>query len=273
VIEADAELNAQHMVYPGSCTIAIMFHNLKEPFSDIKVREAFAYALDRDAWVKDVEAGLASPTLTWIPKGYPGYKEGETRWGFDPEKAVQALAESSYGGPDALNAMGLEITFSDSPRNRVRHEWIAQQYKNVLGVDMKLNPVESTTYTALTKDIETTPLIYRLGWCADYPDPQNWLSVYWKTGGFGERIGYSNPAFDELTNQADVELDPAKRADLYQQAQDLFMDDAAVAMMYNTINHYLVKPWVKNIQTTPQDSAWPGDVNPGGIDIDTSMLP
>jgi oligopeptide transport system substrate-binding protein len=272
-IESDPALAAEHMVYPGSCTIAVMFHQLKEPFNDKKVREAFAYALDREAWVTDVDAGLSAPTLTWIPAGYPGYKEGETRWGYDPEAALQAISESSYGSVAALPP--IEVTFGDSPRNRVRHEWLVAKWQEVFGPDLKitLNPVESTTYTELTKSIDTSPLMFRLGWCADYPDPQNWLSVYWKTGGFGERIGYSNPAFDELVNAADVELDPTKRAELYQQAQDLFMDDAAVAMMYNTINHYLVKPWVKGIKTTPQDSAWPGDIDPVNITIDTSMMP
>ena len=272
-INADPALSAEHLVYPGSCTIAVMFHQLKEPFNDKKVREAFAYALDREAWVKDVDGGLSSPTLTWIPKGYPGYKDGETRWGYDPDAARQAIAESSYGSVAALPPM--EVTFSDSPRNRTRHEWLVAKWQEVFGPDLKitLNPVESTTYTALTKDIATAPLVFRLGWCADYPDPQNWLSVYWKTGGFGERIGYSNPEFDKLVDAADVELDPAKRAELYQQAQDLFMDDAAVAMMYNTINHYLVKPWVKGIKTTPQDSAWPGDIDPINITIDTSLMP
>ncbi|MFN8403818.1 MAG: peptide ABC transporter substrate-binding protein [Anaerolineales bacterium] len=272
-INADPALSAEHLVYPGSCTIAVMFHQLKEPFNDKKVREAFAYALDREAWVKDVDGGLSSPTLTWIPKGYPGYKDGETRWGYDPDAARQAIAESSYGSVAALPP--IEVTFSDSPRNRTRHEWLVAKWQEVFGPDLKitLNPVESTTYTALTKDIATAPLVFRLGWCADYPDPQNWLSVYWKTGGFGERIGYSNPEFDKLVDAADVELDPAKRAELYQQAQDLFMDDAAVAMMYNTINHYLVKPWVKGIKTTPQDSAWPGDIDPINITIDTSLMP
>jgi oligopeptide transport system substrate-binding protein len=272
-IESDPDLKAQHVVYAGSCTIAIMFHQLKEPFNDQKVREAFAYALDRDAWVEDVDAGLSIPTLTWIPPGYPGYQDGETRWGYDPAKALEAIAASSYGSVEALPE--IEVTFGDSARNRVRHEWMVAKWKEVFGEGLKitLNPVESTTYTALTKDIETAPLVFRLGWCADYPDPQNWLSVYWKTGGFGERIGYSNPEFDALVNAADVEIDPAKRADLYKQAQDLLVAGAPVAFMYNTKNHFLVKPWVKGIETTPQDNAYPGDMDPLLITIDSSMMP
>jgi len=272
-IEADPELKAQSVVYAGSCTIAIMFHQLKAPFDDQKVREAFAYALDRDAWAADVDAGLSIPTLTWIPPGYPGFKEGETRWGYDPEKARQAITESSYGSVEALPE--IDVTFGDSARNRVRHEWLVAKWKEVFGegLKVKLNPVEPTTYTALTKDIETSPMVYRLGWCADYPDPQNWLSVYWKTGGFGERIGYSNPEFDALVNAADVELDPAKRADLYQQAQDLLVEGAPVAFMYNTKNTYLVKPWVKGWMQSPQDSAYPGDMEPTSIYIDVASIP
>jgi oligopeptide transport system substrate-binding protein len=248
-----------------------MFHQQKEPFTDPKVREAFTYAFDRETWVRDVLKNVGAPTLTWIPKGYPGYKEGETRWSFDPEKAKAALAASSYGSVDKLPP--IELTFSDSPRNRTRYEWLAAKWKEVLGVDVKLNPVEPTTYTALTKDVKTAPMAYILGWCADYPDPQNWLSVYWKTGGFGQRIAYSNQAFDDLVNQADVELDPAKRADLYQQSQDVLLDSIPGGFIWNSINSWLVKPWVKGVVTTPQDSDWAGSINPEGITIDTSMMP
>jgi len=257
--------------YPGSCTFAVMFHQLKEPFTDPKVRMAFAYALDRDAWVADVLRGLGSPTLTWIPPGYPGYDAKENRWGYDPEKAKQMLAESSYGSVDKLPP--ITATFGDTPRNRTRWEWLAAKWKEVLGVDIKLDPVEATTFTALTKDINTAPQMFILGWCADYPDPQNWLSVYWKTGGFGERIGYSNPDLDKLLDEADVTLDPTKRMALYDQAQRLLTDGIPVAYMWNNLNTYLVKPWVKDIVTTPQDSAWPGSVLPLTIDIDTAAKP
>lgn len=270
-VKADAELNKEAMIYPGSCTFAVMFHQLKEPFTDAKVREAFTKSLDRDAWVADVLKGLGSPTLTWIPPGYPGYQEGETRGAFDPEAAKAALAASTYGSAAGLPEV--VDTFSDTPRNRTRNEFLVNQWKANLGVDVKLNPVESTTYTALTKDVETAPQMFILGWCADYPDPQNWLSVYWKSLGFAERIGYSNPDLDAILNEADTTTDPAKRAELYQKAQDLLVAGGPVAFMWNNVNSYLVKPWVTGLQTTPQDSGWAGAQVPTSIDIDTSKLP
>lgn len=270
-VMADATLSKEANIYPGSCTYALMFHQQKEPFTDQKVREAFSMALDREAWVKDVLKGLGSPTLTWIPPGYPGYQEGETRWGFDAEGAKKAIAESSYGSVDKLPK--ITATFSDTPRNRLRYEWMVAKWKEVLGIEVELNPVEATTYTALTKDITTAPQMYVLGWCADYPDPQNWLSVYWKTGGFGQRIAYSNPDFDALVNEADTTTDPAKRSDLYTQAQDLLVEGAPVAFFWNNVNTYLIKPWVKGIVLTPQDAGWAGNVSPLTIDIDTTMMP
>lgn len=268
VVQADPVLSAEANIYPGSCTQAVMFHQLKEPFTDPKVREAFAYALDRDAWVADVLRGLGSPTLTWIPPGFPGYDAEESRWGFDPDAALAAIAASSYGSVE--NLPPITATFGDTPRNRTRWEWLAAKWKEVLGVDIALDPVESTTFTALTKDINTAPQMFILGWCADYPDEQNWLSVYWKTGAFGERIGYSNPDLDAMLEQADTELDPATRAGLYADAQRLLTDGVPVAFMWNNVNSYLVKPWVSGIVKTPQDSGWPGDIAPWTIDIDTA---
>lgn len=272
VIKKDPTLSKELKTYPGSCTFAVMFHQLKEPFTDPKVRQAFAQAFDREAWVRDVLKGLGSPTLTWIPPGFPGYDPEEKRWGYDPAAAKKALSESKYGSADKLPP--IKLTFSDSPRNRTRYEWLAAKWKEVLGVNITLDPVEATTYTALTKDIKTAPLAFILGWCADYPDPQNWLSVYWKTGAFGERIGYSNKEFDKLVDQADVELDPAKRMDLYMKAQRLLIDGVPVAFAWNNVNNYLVKPWVKGIVTTPQDSEWPGAIaSLTTVDIDTALLP
>ena len=259
VIQNDPELSKEYVVYPGSCTFAVMFHQQKPPFDDQKVREAFAYAIDRDAWVNDVLKGLGSPTLTWIPKGFPGYDPNETRWAFDRGSCQEGAVRVQS---TANNMPEITLTFSDTPRNRTRWEWLANQWKTVLGVDAKLNPVESTTYTALTKDVKTAPQAFILGWCADYPDPQNWLSVYWKTGAFGERIAYSNPELDALLTKADSETDPTARMKLYAEAQKMLIDTAPVAFVWNNVNSYLVKPYVKGFNITPQDGTFPGDTDP-----------
>jgi oligopeptide transport system substrate-binding protein len=265
VIKADAVLSKEQQLYPGSCTFAVMFHQQKPPFDDQKVREAFAYAIDRDKWVADVLKGLGAPTLTWIPKGYPGYDATESRYSFDPEKAKQAIKDSKYG--DVSKLPPITLSFSDSPRNRTRWEWLANQWKQVLGVDTKLNPVEATAYTNLTKDVKTAPQAFILGWCADYPDPQNWLSVYWHTGAFGDRIGYTNPDLDKMLEKADGMLDATARMQLYADAQKKLIDTSPVAFVWNNVNSYLVKARVTGFNVTPQDALFPGDTDPLSIQV------
>jgi oligopeptide transport system substrate-binding protein len=280
-INSDPDLAAQHLQWPGSCTIKIQFslqptwNGKPNPFYDKKVREAFALAFDAEGWVKDVDGGLSTPTWTWIPPGYPGY-DPNSPLRFDPEAARAALAAAGeeFNTPEKLNALGLKMAFGDTARNRVRSEWLVANYKKHLGVDIALDPVDTTTYTAIQKDPNTFPLLSRGGWCADYPDPQNWLSVYWRSDTtFASRPGYKNEEFDKLVNEADATLDPVKRAELYAQAQQILLADIPAAFGYNTLNHYLVKPWVKGIMTTPQDGMFPGDTVPWTITIDTSMIP
>jgi oligopeptide transport system substrate-binding protein len=284
-IKADPDLTAQHLIYPGACTTVLKYgldgvytdpngKKFESIFKDPKVREAFQFAFNAQGWADDVDSGLSSPTWTWIPPGFPGYDAEDKTLGYDVERAKKALADSTYKGPEALNALGLKLTFGDSPRNRQRSEWLVNNYKQNLGVDIALDPIEATTFTAITKDPKTFPLLARQGWCADYPDPQNWLSVYWKSDtSFAARQGYKNEEFDKLVAQADVEGDPAKRAELYKQAQRVLTADIPSAFGYNSLNHYLVKPWVKGIVTTPQDSDWPGSFEVAKITLDTAMMP
>jgi oligopeptide transport system substrate-binding protein len=99
-IEADPELSAQNVVYAGSCTIAIMFHQLKDPFTDKKVREAFAYALDRDGWVADVDSNTSLPTLTWIPPDILDSRKAKPAM-VTTLRRPRGVAESSYGSVES----------------------------------------------------------------------------------------------------------------------------------------------------------------------------
>lgn len=269
-VQNDPQLSKEAMVYAGACTTGLMFRMFKAPFDDPKVRQAFAVGFDRERYTKDVLKGLATKTLTWIPPGYPGYKEGETRHDFNAERARQLIAESTYGSIDKLPP--IVLSFADTPRNRTRFEWIGSRYQEVFGIQVDLKPIEPTAFTALQKDKTSDLQMFLSGWCADYPDPQNWLSAYWRSETvFADRVGYKNDKFDALTQQADVELDAEKRAELYQQAQDMLIDDVPGVIAYNAANAFMVKPWVKGIRTTPQDNGYPGDVVPLDVDLDDSV--
>ena len=253
---SDSELSTEIFIYPGSCSYALMMNQTKAPFNDQKVREAFAYGLDREKYVDEILQGLGAATLTWIPEGSPGYDASENRWEFNPEKAKQAMIASSYGSPE--NLPQVSFTFSNTTRNVERLSKLAGYYKELFGITIKLNPVDGSAFSEMITDSSTAPQLYIAGWCGDFADPRDWLSFYWKSGGFADRIGFSNPEVDTLLNQADAELDPVIRLGLYKEAQQKIVESLPAVFFYTNVNAFLVKPYVKNISTTPMDSAWAG---------------
>ena len=257
LLEGDAQLSQEIVRYPGAQTTQIQFNLAKEPFNDPKVRQAFAYAFDRETYARDILNNSVIPTLTWIPPGIPGSIE-TTKFAFDAEKAKQAMAESSYGSGASIP----EITFSynsDDPATGPRIEYIAGQLRDVLGVNIRLDPLEGKALTALKKDNETYPQMSLGGWIQDYPDPQNWLSVYWLSSAtFAQRVLYKNEEFDTLVRQADVEKDPETRIQLYQQAHEILIDDQEGVNLFHPAQIFLVKPEVTGYEPNPSDVEWPG---------------
>lgn len=263
-VQSDPVLSKELSDVTGSCTFYFGFNNNRPPFDNIKVRQAFAQAFDREAYVRDVLQNLGVPTQTFIPPGFPGYEKSE-QWAFNADAAKAALADAGF--PNGQGLPEIKLTFSSSARNKVRFEWIANQIKQNLGIEVALDPVDPTAYTALTKDPATTPQMFFLGWCADFPDQQNWLTAVFKTGGSASaRIGWSNEEFDKLVTAADVEPDAAKRADLYSQAQKLLIEQTPVAFIFAQANKRLTKPYVTGLKETPLDYI-PGFFNLKELDV------
>jgi oligopeptide transport system substrate-binding protein len=256
-IKADPVLSQEYVVYAGACTLGLEFNVSKPPFDNLKVREAFAYGFDREGFAADAMQGTVLPTLSWIPAGFPGYDAEETRFAYDPDAAKAALAEAGYPNGEGLPEVKYSYS-SSNPANQGRAEYLAQMYQKSLGINLVLDPVEATTLTNLRKSAETHPNVLG-GWCADYPDPQNWLSVYFQSQQqFAANIGYANAEFDALVAQADVTVDEDERLALYMEAQKIVVGDVAHVFVYNTQNDYLIKPYVKGLDLTPQDSSYPG---------------
>jgi oligopeptide transport system substrate-binding protein len=246
-IDADADLKAQRVEGPGQCTFYVGYNTKKDPFGDKNVRVAFAKSFDRDAYINDVQK-IGKPALAFITPGIPGYDTGDTFQKFDPAAAKAALAQATPAAQAALASV--KITYASSARAKTRLEWFQNQWKTNLGLNVGLDPVDSTTYTQLVKKPETTPALFLLGWCADYYDQQDWLTTVFHSQSTVTRIGYNSPQFDKLVTDADKEPDPKKRDDLYQQASRLLSQDAPAAWIYYDANPVLQKPWVKSYYLT-----------------------
>jgi len=270
-IEADPVLAGEFLSYPSTSTLMLTLDLKRAPFDDAQVRAAFAYAFDRETWCDVVNNGDCVPTLSWIPAGVPGAIESDL-YAFDPDQARQALADSSYGG--AENLPPIEYAYiADIPEERTRGEWIAGQYRDILGVEITLVPMDEQTWIASISDPAAFPQMTLLGWFQDYPDPQNWLSLLWSCEAiFALPAGYCNPAFDDLVTQGDQQLDAAERLPFYEEAGQVLLDDLPGVVLSNPANVYLVKPYVTGYVPSPSDSEWPGEWgSPLTLSVDRSL--
>jgi oligopeptide transport system substrate-binding protein len=259
-VEADSALAAQLLTYPQAATFYLAMSLNQEPFTDARVREAFALAFDRDAFCAEVYPGTCEPARSWMPPGVPGYRESDAV-AFDPEVAREALALSSYGSAENLPQITASY-FGEPGENDVADDvqWVADQYRDILGIELILEPVEGGELFARTQDADTYPqfMIFN-GWFQDYPDPQNWLSVVWRCdASFAQAAGYCNEEFDRLTAMGDTTVDPEERLDAYEQAEKILIADTPGVFAYHPAGLVLIQPSVTGIYPAPVDAVWPG---------------
>ena len=102
-------------------------------------------------------------------------------------------------------------------------------------------------------------MLYVGGWIQDYPDPQNWLSVYYTCDStFAERVGYCNEEFDALTEQGDTTIDPEERVSFYEQAGEVLVNDVPGPFLFNETGNFVVNPAVTGYTPNALEVEWPG---------------
>lgn len=256
-VERDADLQRQVVDAEGSCTNFISFNQRRPPFDDHNVRLAFAKSLDREAFTRDIAKINKPASAGFIPPGLPGYDPGDTAQRFEPAIAKQLLERSRYAGREELRTIRWPYVKDPSGRFETRLAWFQQQWKTHLGVEILLDEVEREAVRQLFRRAETTPQLFGInGWCADYPDQQDWLSVVFASDSSFVAVrytGYKSEEFDRLVKQADRESDPKRRDELYLKASRLLSGDAPVAWLVYPARKYLKKPWVQGIVDTALD--------------------
>jgi len=263
-VKSDPVLSKEYVNQPELCTYYYGFTNNKPPFDDVRVRKAFIMAVDKQALVDNVLKGGQIPADHFAPPGIFGAPEPGAfadEMPFDPEKAralLQEYLDEKGMTLDDFNALGITLMHNTSEGHAKIAAAIQQMWKDNLGVEVKVENQEWKVYLNTIK--KTTPLqdmphIWRLGWCADYPDENNWVHEVFNVNAGANRVrrGCVDPncqevkptKFDEITEQAGKEQDSEKRKELYREAERLLIEEeTAIAPIYHYTRITMTKPWV-----------------------------
>jgi len=263
-IKADPQLSSELFIAPRLCTYYYGFVTTRPPFDDPMVRKAFSAAIDRQSLIDNVTKGDQLPAHSFAPPGIFGNVADDmsigdymvmSSYADQVAAAQQMLADAGYPDGEGIDALLMFNTSEGHAQiaQAIQAMWQEAFPKATITVENQEWAVYLKTLLPESPD-EEKPDIYRLGWCADYPDENNWLNEVFNSKSGQNYAKYNNPDFDALVEQAAFEPDPAVRKDLYAQAEKIFMDDGAIAPIYYYTFVRLYKPWV-----TPVVSPMSGD--------------
>jgi oligopeptide transport system substrate-binding protein len=235
-------------VTPELSLYYIGFNTAQPPFDDVNVRRAFCHAVDKERIAKVILRDMVNEADGILPPGMPGYNEALEGLDYDVEKAEECIAASRYG--DASNLPPITLTV-DGYGNSIPGYLgaIIQEWQQNLGVEISVRQLEPENFIYNLKQEEDEMFV--MGWIADYPDPHNFLDILFYTGSEVNISEYSNPTLDALLDQAAIEQDGADRLAMYQQAEQLVVDDAPCLPLFHSDNYILVEPYVKGYELSP----------------------
>jgi ABC-type oligopeptide transport system substrate-binding subunit len=227
--------------FPQLVTAYLQFDVSRPPFNDIRVRQAFALATDREALVKAARPNSFPATGGFVPPGMPGHLPG-IGLPCNPRRARQLLAEAGYP-----SGQGFPVVECVARTDQVDLGAALQaQWEENLGVKIKWETVD--WQAILARLGEQVPHLLIMGWMADYPDPDNFLRA--RIDHIQHQSRWRNEGYDTLVKEAQRSLDQGERIKLYREAEQILAEEAPILPIFHTSVRLLVKPWVTRFPTT-----------------------
>ena len=217
------------------------------PFDDPKVRQAMNYAIDLPGIAENVLDNRVSQATGVIPPGFPSYNENLRGYTFNPDLARELLESSTYA--DALASgdfprITLTISGSFGATVPTYLEVMLEQWRS-LGIEIDIQQTEWATFLQDVNDKKYQ--MFSLGWIADYPDPENFLDLLFHGESQNNHTSYSNPEVNRLLEEARTERDRDRRFEIYNQVEQMILDDAPwVWTWYRGEGYALIKPEVSD---------------------------
>ncbi len=223
--------------YRSSGALQLYYYGLnvkRPPMDNVHVRRALAHAIDRQSLVKLLDGGEI-PMTGWVPSGMFGYF-ADVGLEFSLEKAKSELAKAGYG-EGGKPMPKIEIHFNTNENHQRIAEAVQAQLKNNLGIEVELKNEEWKTYLAKLKT--DPPPLFRFGWLADYPDPDNFMNLMTSYSD-NNRTRWSDVRYDKLVEEAAGETDREKRRDLYRKANQILLEEGVPVIPLLTSNAHLL---------------------------------
>lgn len=263
--------------------VAVEYYSLsvkKPPMDNIKVRKAFALAIDRDALAKFRKT--VKPLVDFTPEGiFPKYEEARTKiynelltdparpkelehsldeWKarkFNAEKARKLLAEAGFpvqGSEGNYSCPSfpidkVNITYNTAESNQKVAEFIQAQWKQNLGLTMPLKNMEFKTFLPFRSAVEYSGAV-RNGWVGDYMDPFTFLNLFYSPQNDGA-TGWWDPKFDKMMDDANKETDEMKRFEMMARAEFYMMDQQIIIPLATAGTSWVKKPYIKGMYPNP----------------------
>lgn len=197
-----------------------------KPFQDVRVRQAVAYAIDRERLLRDVvgsERAVIAKSL--LPPGLPGYDANSIGYQYDPGRAQSLLSQAGVARGTRIDLMQTEATANKAMIN------VIQEDLKAVGIDLAVQYVSPEVNDRLIHEGRIPIRLTR--WVADYPDPDNFLHVTFNAKSTVFNLGFQNEEFDRLTSEARYLADIRERVRLYQRAERIWMQQCPCVVLFH----------------------------------------
>lgn len=264
----------EYSLHPENAAEMYVINIKKPPMDKLKVRQAFALAIDRESLGKFRKT--MKPLVDFVPFGiFPKYEAAREKvysvalkqsgssldeWKarvFDAEKARKLLTEAGY--PVQQSGSGwscptfpveaVAITYNTAESNKATAEFVQAQWKQNLGITVPLKNMEFKTFLPLINKVEYDGFARR-GWVGDYMDPYTFLYLYYSPQNAGA-TGWWDAKFDALLDEANNTVDEIKRYEKLAEAELYLMQQQVIIPLGVPGTSWVKKPYVKGMYPNP----------------------
>ncbi|HET8852636.1 MAG TPA: peptide ABC transporter substrate-binding protein, partial [Ktedonobacteraceae bacterium] len=246
---------------PALNIFGLVFNWKVAPFDDVNARRAFCESINRDQINTSILKNTNIPTWHIVPAGMPGYNKNlhgidniPTSGDTNTAKADWAKYKSAHPGANPTITLSFHLQLNEP---LFMAEIIQALWNQLFGVNAR---IDSTPWNLIEHEMQAkTVQLYQFSWIADYPDPEDFLTLLFASDARYNFANESVPVADQLMKQADSLTDLSQRLPLYAKAEQMLVDQVAFCPLFQNTTSYRLRTWVKGGFIQDPQAMFPND--------------